>query len=221
MRFIKAGREALEVALAEQLKTALAKGTVTLLVPGGSNITSVVKVMDSIGRDNTDKLTLLLSDERYGPIDHPDSNYYQMKQAGLNLQRATFVETLSGSSLEDTVSYYAKAAEKLMSEANTVIAFLGMGADSHVAGILPNSPAVEALNEWVVGYQAKDFVRLTLTPFALSHVSCAIIGAYGSEKGSALRALAEQNVSASEQPAQILKHIPDVSIYNDQLDASV
>lgn len=221
MQFIKASREQLEAKLAEEIKAALDKGPVVWLLPGGSNIGSVVNALNLLAGNNNDKLTLLFGDERFGEVDHPDSNYFQLKQAGLNLHGATFLPALDGSDLDETVKRFAQTLEELLKGEATVISFLGMGADGHIAGILPRSPAIEALNQWAVGYQAADFVRITMTPFALSHADMAIVGAFGTEKGAMLGSLADGTMSSSDQPAQILHHIPKVLVYNDQLDKTV
>lgn len=220
MRFIKAERAALEAELVGRIKAGLQKGDVALLVPGGSNIASVVKVLDGLGSMELKQLTLILSDERFGPIGHPDSNYYQMQQAGLNLRDARFVETLVGSDLATTVKYYAEAAEKLLSHATTVIAFLGMGSDGHIAGILPGTPAAKATDTWATGYETDNFTRITLTAKALAAVDVAIVGAYGEEKLSALQKLRDENIADNEQPAQILKRLPEVLVFNDQIQAA-
>jgi 6-phosphogluconolactonase len=217
MQFVQKKRETMEAELTNEIKTALKKGTVTFVVPGGSNIPSVVRVLDGIGIVNSENLTLLLSDERFGPINHPDSNYFQLMNAGLKMYKATFVETLTGSTLESTVTYYEASARKLLMDADTVIAFLGMGADGHIAGILPHSPAAQATDVWAVSYAAKEFQRVTLTPFALSHISCAFVGAYGPEKAPALRKLKDTTLPITDQPAQLLKHLPNVTIYNNEL----
>ena len=140
-----------------------------------------------------------------------------MKQAGLNLHGANFVQVLSGTSISNTVRYYAEVSEKLLITAGSVIAFLGMGSDGHIAGILPHSPAVDAAKEWAVGYRTEDFERLTLTPFALSHINKAIVGAYGSEKSSALKNLQDTLQPLADQPAQLVRHLPEVMIFNDEL----
>jgi 6-phosphogluconolactonase/glucosamine-6-phosphate isomerase/deaminase len=221
MQFVKAPREDLEAALAEELKTALSKGSVVWLLPGGSNIPSVAAVMEHMAGHNNSELTLFLGDERYGPIDHADSYLHQIKQTGLNLHGASLVPVLTGSSAEDTIAYYDKTAARLLTDAKTVIAFLGIGSSGLIAGIIPGTPSVYAFKEWAISYELQGAIRLTLTPFALSHVDIAVVGAYGSEKGPILRSLAEDSTSTSEQPCQLLKHIPKVIIYNDQIDAKV
>jgi 6-phosphogluconolactonase/glucosamine-6-phosphate isomerase/deaminase len=218
MEFIKTeGTHELVTALSGALIAALKQNLRVLwLVPGGSNIHVAVEVMAKIPEKDTHRLTVMLTDERYGEIGHENSNYYQLKQAGFVEHEARFIQTLSGSSFDETLAYAEKVTEKLFSEAGSVIGFFGMGADGHVAGILPHSPAATA-QSWVSGYDGGQHQRITLTPFALSHLSMAIVGAFGAEKRPELERLCHQQLPVAEQPAQLLKHIPKVQIFNDQI----
>lgn len=208
----------LEDYLVEVLGSSVSKNKKVLwLVPGGSNIEVVIRVMDRLKAIDLNGLTLMLSDERYGPIDHKDSNYFQLKKAGLNLSGATFEPTLNGSSFEENLVYANHLAERLFKDADKIIAFLGMGSDGHIAGILPNSPAVNS-SDLIACYQAADFTRITLTPEAfLSGVDEVVIGAFGESKKPQLKALKDQVLPINDQPAQLLKRIKKTIIFNDQI----
>lgn len=219
MQFVQAPREELEAALAAELLEALKKGTVVWLLPGGSNIPSVVAVMERLKDNDNSRLTLLPADERYVDVDSSESYVTQFNQAGLNLYGANLAAVLSGAPREDTVMQYDHIASKLITESDKVVAFLGIGSNGLVASIIPGTPSVYAMKEWAIAYDLQGGVRLTLTPFALSHVDVAYIGAYGSEKGSILRSLKDDNTPILEQPCQLLKHIPRVFIYNDQVSS--
>lgn len=219
MEFIKSeGTDELAAALIAALNTALDSGKKVLwLVPGGSNISVVVRVMSGLNESNLKNLTLALSDERYGEPGHADSNFRQLHDQGLNERGATFTDILNSSTFEDTVVSSAALMEKLITSSDIIIGFLGMGPDGHIAGILPGSIATETNEKWVVGYDAKQFKRITLTPFALSHIQKAYVGAFGAEKRSALENLCTKASSIGEQPSRILCHLPEVSIFNDQI----
>jgi 6-phosphogluconolactonase/glucosamine-6-phosphate isomerase/deaminase len=204
--------------LTARLITELRKGKRVLwLLSGGSNIRASVEVMDSIADDLTNNLSLLLADERYGPVGHKDSNWQQLLDAGFDAKQATTYEVLNGeSSLSAAAAAYTAVAEKAFSEADLIIAQLGIGEDGHILGILPNSPAVAA-RSLVYAYDGGKFQRLTLTTEAIKQVNTAYVFAFGEGKHEALLQLRRQKVAASAQPAQLLKLIPEVYIYNDQL----
>lgn len=219
MDFIKVeSTQELETALVLSLNVALAKKeTVLWLVPGGSNITVASAIMSGLRKENLKQLTIALTDERYGLSGHKDSNYFQLHEAGFDTHGATFHDLLQGASFADTISEGAKAMETVFSQTKTIIGFFGMGPDGHIAGILPGSPAAVNEKVWMTGYDGGQFQRFTLTPFALSHVQQAFVGTFGAEKRVALTTLHDKIVPIAEQPAQILRHIPEVFIYNNQI----
>jgi 6-phosphogluconolactonase/glucosamine-6-phosphate isomerase/deaminase len=218
MQFMKTeGTSELVEALTGALTAALKHNLKVLwLVPGGSNISVVVEAMATIPKKDTHRLVVMLSDERYGQIGHEDSNYHQIMQAGFLPYEANFIQTLSNSPLVETVDYTVKIIEKLLKECGAIVGFFGMGSDGHTAGILPHSPAVDSDN-LVVAYEAGQFTRITLTPKVLSHVTVAAVGAFGTEKKSALLNLRDKTLPLQDQPAQLLKTIPSVMVFNDQI----
>lgn len=190
---------------------------VTWLVSGGSNIPASVKVMDSIAADLSGSLTVLLADERYGPVGHPDSNWAQLLQAGFNGKAATLLPVLqTEGSLDEAAKHYKVLAEQALNAQQTVIAQLGIGTDGHLAGILPNSPAATS-EELVVAYQSEPYQRLTLGFAALATIQAAYCFAFGEGKHQALQTLHDQTLDLAEQPAQILKQLPEAYVYNDQV----
>lgn len=219
MKFIKTeGTAELAAALADALNAALAKSEPVLwLVPGGSNTQVATSAMAQLNPRNLAYLTVMLTDERFGPPGHKDSNYEQLKNLGFNYGTARFINVLEAGDVKAVRQQYNDEARKHFNEAKMVIGFFGMGPDGHVAGILPFSPPTVSGKIWVENYETDPFVRVTLTPFALSHVATAFVGAYGAEKLMALQNLHDKMLSIKEQPAQLLHHIPKVYIYNDQL----
>ena len=189
------------------------------LVPGGSNIPLSVEVMRQIPDDLTANLTVYLTDERFGEIDHPDSNARQLRDAGFDPKKARTVWVLAKDlTLEETCEQYALSISAAFEAADIVIGQMGMGPDGHVCGILPGTAAVDS-DKLVVGYVTEQFTRITLTPKTLQeHVDAAYVFAFGENKREALGNLLSQDLPLVEEPAQILKKLPEAYIYNDQLE---
>ena len=188
------------------------------LVCGGSNIASIVDTMKAIPADLTDELTVTLTDERYGPVDHPDSNLRQLYEAGFNPRQARVLPVLEADkSLEQTTGHYQRLAKQAFADSDIVIATFGIGADGHIAGILPDSPAAYEEEQWTAGYNAGNFMRLTLTFPALRHIDIAYALAFGEAKRAALTKLQSTSTTLKDQPAQILKELPEVYLYSDQV----
>jgi 6-phosphogluconolactonase/glucosamine-6-phosphate isomerase/deaminase len=190
------------------------------LVTGGSSIVVSVKVMELIPDKLSGRLAIYLTDERFGPIGHPDSNIQQLVNAGFNPKEATVVPVLVPAvALEDTVTRYEDAIKTGFDEADIIIGQFGIGPDGHISGILPGSDAVTSIR-LVDGYTTETYTRITTTFPALKRVDVAFAFAFGDSKLAALTKLRDKDLSLSEEPSQILKQIPECYIYSDQIDSA-
>lgn len=205
-------------ALAERLQSELKnRKHVLWLVCGGSNIKAAVKVMDQIDDAASEKLAIFLTDERFGAVGHEHSNARQLRDAGFNPKQAIFVPMLDpGFTLEETQERYAQALQRAVEHADVVIAQFGIGADGHIAGILPHTPAVEA-TAWVTAYEAPPYTRVTMTFDAMRHITAAYAMVFGDEKQKALHKLQHEELPLAEEPSQILKELPEAYVFNDQV----
>lgn len=221
MQFIRADVEEGIRSLSNALIQPLAKGKRTLwLISGGSNIALTAQVMAMLPKEITKRLTLMPVDERYGPLGHDDSNIHQLIDTCRDFKHASLVPVLTNEDLDTTLERYAQNAQHQFKANSCIITQLGMGADCHIAGILPNSPATQARpNLLAVGYKWSDHTRLTLTFQALARAQATFVFAYGSSKHQALEQLRDQNQTLAIQPAQFLKQLPQVYIYNDHIDS--
>ncbi len=219
MKFIRSeGTGELEAALGGRLSMELNENKKVLwLVSGGSNIPAVCKTMSMLPVDKLQSLTITLTDERYGEPGHADSNQTKLTQAGFDPRGARFIPYLTGLLFEDTARAVNAAIKEASEKADVVVGFFGMGPDGHMAGILPESKAATEEENWVVGYDGGQFKRITLTAPAISAVDIAYLGAFGVEKLTALTTLQNGNIPVHQQPAQILKKIPEFFVYNDQV----
>ncbi len=207
------GAEPLYERLVAELQTG---DRVLWLVPGGSNIPLSTDISKRLPEELTGNLTIMLTDERYGEVWHADSNTRQLDEAGFDAKQATMVPVLTCDlTLQEATEHYADALADAFAQSDVVIGQFGMGADGHIAGILPGSPAVDS-PELAAGYDAGSFTRITMTPSAIQHVDAAYVYAFGEAKRPALERLQTEEVPLAEQPAQILKSLPEAFIYNDQ-----
>lgn len=187
------------------------------LIGGGSNIEASVKVMAALPEEETKNLSIFMTDERYGDVGHIHSNSKQLVEADFQPKEAIFVPMLQpGFSMDETQERYGQALERAIDHADIVIAQSGIGADGHIAGILPHSPAVHATG-WVTGYQAPNYLRMTMTFDALRCIDAAYYMAFGDDKREALARLRDEAVPLEEQPSQILKELSEAYVYNDQI----
>jgi 6-phosphogluconolactonase/glucosamine-6-phosphate isomerase/deaminase len=222
VQFLQVTTDEAEAKILSALQTALKKyARVLWIVSGGSSIPMVSAIMQRISEVDSAKLAIMLSDERFGPIGHPDSNLQQLYAAEFEPQQATVVPVLlPGVPLDQTNRIYGEAVETAFKAADYIVAQLGIGPDGHIAGILPGSLATKPTKKWTVAYETPEYTRITMTPFALQQVSAVFAPVFGNAKKTPLENLRDKQLPLSKQPAQLLKEIDNVTILNDQIGAS-
>lgn len=224
MRFLNQPKSNAIKAIAQTLCDGLFAGKRVLwLVSGGSNVAVEVEVMKLLHAHAADRLgglAVLPMDERYGVPGHANSNTQQLRTAGFEPGMAIWIDVLARNlPFEQTVEFYRQAAAIALSNADLIVGQFGMGADAHIAGLLPESPAVTMDGATVVGYEWSDYTRLTLAPAALKQVNVAFVVAYGDDKKAAFTRLRGNKQSFAKLPAKLLYELPQVTVYNDQLES--
>lgn len=224
MKFVKSNKAAATRAIATALCDGLFAGKRVLwLTSGGSNVAIEKDVMDIVrnhASDHLSGLAVMPMDERYGPPGHKDSNVQQLRAAGFEPGPGMLVDVLlHNAPFDQTVSFYNDVAATALANANVIIGQFGMGPDGHVAGIKPDSPATEADESTVAGYDWEDYRRMTLMPAALRQITTGFLAAYGDDKRSPLTHLQKNDESFTTLPAVLLYELPDVYVYNDQIES--
>ena len=202
--------------IAKRLTELLETRSITWLVSGGSNINTQVQTLHMIAtHERISQLTILLIDERFGPIGHQDSNWQQLGEAGFIVEGPQYIApfTTQETTLDTAAQRYENIINKQLND-SYCFAQLGMGDDGHVSGILPNSLAVHTNDRLVIGYDQTPYQRLTTTFKALQRLDEVALVAYGETKWPQLAKL-DQEINPVEQPVQIIKDIPQVTIYTD------
>ena len=197
---------------------------VLFFVTGGSSIAVGIKVSELL-RENlqanlTKNLTIMMTDERYGVLGHQDSNWHQLMERGFRIPRAKLIPILNGNDRASTVEKFNKnLSQELMENKETKykIGLFGIGADGHTAGILPKSEVVSDAvksEDLAFGYDTLTFSRITVTPKAIEKLDEIVAWVQGEDKWSVLESL-EKDIPVIEQPAQILKKVPSLTIFTD------
>ena len=225
MRFIKLDSQiSAEQILYDEINNATKHyNNIAWFISGGSNIKIATDVSRILNQSQLSKLTVLLSDERFGKVDHLDSNNFQLKQAGFDFGKVKSIPTLNSddSSLEEAATKYQLAVEKVFKISDYTIGQIGIGTDGHILGILPNSPAVNEDSKLVTSYVGADFPRITLSFKGFKMISKVLVFALGKNKKEAITNLANKDLSLNEEPAQICKQLKDVYIINDIIGGDI
>lgn len=187
---------------------------VLLLLSGGSNIPIAIKAFQELKKRTLSKLSVTLTDERFGPTGHENENWQQLLNAGLDLNNALFYRPLINKNIKQTTHEFNNWLKKQFNEADYVIGIFGVGADGHTAGIKPFSPAVKS-KDLATSFKGDDYDRVTISFNAIRRVNEVFIQASGQDKSKVLRDLLTDNLSLTQQPAQILKEIPKLTIVSN------
>jgi len=188
---------------------------VLFFVTGGSSVVvgiEVVKILENRVEENLLKnLVVTLTDERYGEVNHKDSNWYQLVSRGFNLKGARLIHILICSDSETTLKAFNKVLTDELEKADYKIGLFGIGKDMHTAGILPNTVAADS-DDFACGYDTSQFSRITITPKTILKLNEAVVYLKGQEKKDVVKNLEKENDVKSE-PAQMLKKIPKLNIF--------
>jgi 6-phosphogluconolactonase len=199
--------------ITEQAKTR----KVLYLASGGSSIPVSVAVLKSLSPETMRKLTLTLTDERYGNVGHPDSNWQQLKDVGLDTSMFSCVPVLPPGELEkeEVAEHFEEHLSALFKTSPYIIALFGIGADSHIAGILPDSDAVKEEKHLVAVYDAGAFTRITITPPVFHMIDSAYVYARGESKRAAVDGIGQELPFVSF-PNQLVKWCGHYSVSYNQ-----
>jgi 6-phosphogluconolactonase/glucosamine-6-phosphate isomerase/deaminase len=181
------------------------------LVPGGSAIKVAVEAAKIIAEYPHKNLSVTLTDERYGPVGHKDSNWKQLFDAGFRLPEAKLFPVLTGEDLKMTAEDFSNIISRELAFADYKIGLFGMGVDGHLAGILPKSGAVFSFG-LAFGYKTAQFERITITNKVIINLDEAVLYAEGSEKEDALENL-DKDLGVFFQPAQVLRKVKKFKVF--------
>ncbi len=186
---------------------------VLFFVTGGSGIEVGIQISEILRNQPHENLTVTLTDERYGPVGHPDSNWQQLMEKGFSLPQARLIPVLTGDDANITTKKFNQELEKELAKSSYKIGLFGIGADGHTAGILPESEAVNS-PDLAYTYKTEKFERITITPKLIVELNEAVVYAKGEEKWKTLEEL-QHDKDIHKQPAQILKVVPLLTMFTD------
>ena len=130
--------------------------------------------------------TFLISDERWVPVDHPDSNEGQARREWLDHVPVGLLLSMRGDA-EDIETAATAYDTKVADHSPVELCHLGLGDDGHVASLFPGSPALDVTDRLVVatGDDLHKWPRLTFTYPAIANCRTVVITATGSGKHEA------------------------------------
>lgn len=158
---------------------------------------------------------VFITDERWGPQDHDDSNWRMVSRALVDRVGARGHPV----DLTTTPESAATAYEKELSEHLPIdFGFFGLGPDGHTASLFPEDPALDVEDSLVVSTESSfaGYRRVTLTLPAHRQVAHGVFLVSGSQKRDALRLLLE----GADIPAARIRPSETLTILADSAAAS-
>jgi 6-phosphogluconolactonase/glucosamine-6-phosphate isomerase/deaminase len=189
---------------------------VLLFLTGGSSISVGVKIANILKEQDKnllENLAVTLTDERYGPIDHFNSNFFQLTEKGFSLLGAKIIPILIDLDRNITTEKFSVNLNEEFTKAEYKIGLFGVGVDGHTAGILPESEATYA-DTLAFSYNTVTFSRITMTFKAIEKLDEAVVWMQGKEKWPIIEDL-KTEIDVIKQPAQIFKKVPLLTIFTD------
>lgn len=204
------------VHLYNSISSRLARGERVLwLASGGSGIQVDVALSRMLQDVDTTNLSVTLTDERSGPVGHVDENWQQILDAGFSIPRATLYRPLPSDDIHDAAKRLGDWFGRYIDEVDFSIGLFGIGGDGHTAGIKPTPSATIDDERWAVGFRGNDYERITLSFRAIRSLDEVVVQASGQEKFDTIASLLHESLPLDIQPAQILKSVPNATLYSD------
>lgn len=183
-------KAALAARAADIIADRATKGPMNLGLAGGSTPAATYRDLAQRGIDWS-TVSMWLSDERWVPPDHADSNG-RMALENLHADASDrLVRPRWSPSLDplDVAAFYEADLRALFDGTPPNLVMLGMGDDGHTASLFPDSPALEApAGRWFVANRVSklDTWRLTATAELLQRAEHTIVLVAGAAKASVL-----------------------------------
>jgi 6-phosphogluconolactonase len=160
----------------------------TLALSGGGTAERCYAALRDAGGVEWEELTVLFGDERWVPVDDPDSNEGVARRLLLEHVPVRAVHSLRGAGVD--LAAAADAYDALVASLGRIdVVHLGLGPDGHTASLFPGSPALSVEDRLVVatGDDAHPHPRLTLTFPGIARADVVLVTVEGEAKAEAWR----------------------------------
>lgn len=172
------------------------RGSATWVLAGGSSPIAAYKELITLFSDAVDwsKVTVLMGDERFVPLDEPDSNWGTIMKLFDEHRAFDAMHRLGPTileSVERTAEAYDAKIASLLVKGRFDLVWLGVGEDGHTLSLFPENPGfVNPTSSFVIPIHdapKQPTQRISLTLQALEHVIELVIFATGASKRDVLR----------------------------------
>jgi 6-phosphogluconolactonase len=157
----------------------------TIALSGGDTARRCYELLATAAVDWAD-VDVLFGDERWVPVDDPDSNEGMARETFLDQVMPHGIHSIRRAGPTPEVA--GDAYDQLLRSAEPVeLVHLGLGSDGHTASLFPDSPALDEAERLVVptGDELHPHRRLTFTLPAIARARLVVFTISGTEKRAA------------------------------------
>lgn len=199
-------------------------GSATWVLAGGSTPLAAYQIVAASHANSLDwsKVTLLLGDERIGPLDGPDNNWHGINTILANIP-AQRHRPMTDTSAEEAATSYARTLTSIPTAENGLPRFdllwLGVGEDGHTLSLFPDHSSLFPSSDLVIPIHdspkpPRDRISLSLR--SLQGAKTVSILASGADKKVAVHGALTGNSSPISLAANIIStHGGDVTWFVD------
>ncbi|PSN17814.1 6-phosphogluconolactonase [filamentous cyanobacterium CCP5] len=205
-------QRALELTV-EQIQAAIAEqGRCTLALAGGSTPEPLYAALAEQDLP-WDKLFIFWGDERYVPVDHPDSNAGMAKRALLDKVpipvEQIIVAPTGGGDLQVDAEAYERSIRAAFGDYEGFPQFdlilLGMGDDGHTASLFPHTEALQVCDRLIAVGNKDGQPRLTFTVPLINQAKRVIFLVAGANKQTALAQVFAAEADPNQYPSRYIR----------------
>lgn len=197
------------------LSSAIANhGSAVWVLAGGStpNLAYEIIASSRLGDVAWSAVTIIIGDERIGPLDGPDNNWHTIKQLLLDfIPEATLLRPQSDRDAETAAADYAKQLDTLPKAENGLprfdLVWLGMGEDGHTLSLFPGHDSLMPTDSLVIpvyNSPKPPSDRISLSLAGLGGTQSCVILACGQGKQSALAKVTQAELLPILQAANVV-----------------
>lgn len=169
-------------------------GNATWVLAGGSTPLLAYKIIAANHTDAIDwsKVTVIMGDERIGPLDGPDNNWHAIDQIIGNLPTVKLQPRVNQDADAAAADYEAQLGSLPKGDMNLPrldVVWLGVGQDGHTLSLFPQHDSIIPTGSLVIpvhGAPKPPSDRISLSLRALSGAHTALILASGADKKDAV-----------------------------------
>lgn len=179
-------------------KEITASTTFRLILSGGSTPRPLYRRLGERHELPWERVELFLGDERFVPLDDPDSNFHMVRETllahGIRLGAVHPIPTEG--TPQDAAARYEALLKTIKEKPLFDLNLLGLGEDGHTASLLPGQPVLEERERLVAAVpKGRSEQRVTLTYPALESSRITMFLVSGAAKASIVKRVRAGDVS--------------------------